>query len=133
AASAVACSSSSNGSSSGGTVDAGGGGDDGGGNGNDAGDGGGVVSAKLSFKPSNLDLSGIDISKIKDEQTSGNCEVRTTISSCFDSPAMGTVTQPDGSKVAVYIVKSWKVEPTAHVTLSAIAGNMPIAIVSLGD
>jgi hypothetical protein len=114
---AVACSSSTNGSSSGAVVDAGGG--------DDASDAGtdSPTSNALGFKPSNVDLSGIDLSKITDETSAGTCEIRVGISSCFNNAAMATVTQSDGSKLAVFVVKSWKVEPTAHVFLSAIGGK----------
>jgi hypothetical protein len=39
----------------------------------------------------------------------------------------GTVTQSDGSSLTVIVVKSRKLEPAAHVTLSTIGGNTPIA------
>ena len=129
----IACSSTNNTNTStdndaGSPIDSGGGGVDSG-EPTDA----GIVSAKLSFKPSNIDLSGIDVSKVKDETSSGTCEIRTDISSCFDKAVFATVTQSDQSKITVIIVKSWKVEPTAHVTLNTLSGNTPIAIVSLGD
>jgi hypothetical protein len=128
ASSAVACSSSSNNGSSGGnTVDAG----DAGNNGDDAGDA--STSGTLSFKPSNLDLTGIDLSQITDEDTANSCQIRTGISDCFNHAANATITQSDGTKLAVFVVKSWKVEPTVHINLSEIGGNMPIAVVSLGD
>jgi hypothetical protein len=132
-ASAAACSSSDNGSSSGNTTDGGTGNDSGSDAGSsDSGDAG--VSASLSFTPSNdIDLSKFDLSQIKDEDTANSCQIRTDISDCFEKPAYGMVTQSDNSKLAVIVVKSWKVEPTAHITLSKLDGNMPIAIVSLGD
>ncbi|HEY8076839.1 MAG TPA: hypothetical protein VIF62_22085, partial [Labilithrix sp.] len=55
------------------------------------------------------------------------------ISDCFLKPQYGVVKQSDGSNLAVIVVKSWKVEPTVHVTLSSLSGNLPIAVVSLGD
>jgi hypothetical protein len=102
-----------------------------GGNGSDAGDT--AAGALLPFKASNLDLTGIDLSQIADEDTTSSCQIRTGISDCWNHAAFHTAMQSDGSNLTIIVVKSWKVEPTAHVTLTAIAGNTPIAIVSLGD
>jgi hypothetical protein len=94
-------------------------------------DGGG--GGRLPFTASNIDLGGIDLSRITDEDSASSCQIRIGISDCFNNAAFGTVTQPDGSSLTVIVVKSWKLEPTANVTLSNIGGNTPIAIVSLGD
>jgi hypothetical protein len=86
----------------------------------------------LPFQPSNISLAGIDLSKVTDEDISSNCEIRNGVSDCFAEAAYARVTQSDGSEVAVFVVKSLKIEPGAHVFLSSIGGSLPIAIVSLG-
>lgn len=100
-------------------------------------DGGGAApdaaAGPLPFKPSNFALTGFDLSKIADEDTKSSCQIRIGISDCFDHAAFNTVMQSDGSSLTVIVVKSWKVEPSAHVALSGIGGNTPIAIVALGD
>ena len=90
----------------------------------------------LPFQPSNIDLGGIDLSKIADEDVSGNCQIRTgqgAAQDCFNHPADAIVMQSDGSKVHVIVVKSLKVEPQGHITVSSIEGNLPLAIVAIGD
>jgi hypothetical protein len=99
-------------------------------------EGGDAASGVLSFTPSNIDLSGIDLSKITDEDVSGNCQIRTgegAATDCFNRPGDGVVIQSDGSKIHVIVLKSLRVEPQAHISLSAIQGNLPLAIVTLGD
>jgi hypothetical protein len=118
AAGAASCSSSSKNSTTDGATDGG---------------GGDSASGLLAFKASNISLTGIDLSQIADEDTTSSCQIRTSISDCFNHAAFGTVTQSDGSTLTVIVVKSWKVEPAAHVSLSTISGNTPMAIVSLGD
>ena len=97
------------------------------------GGGGDVAGSLLPFKASNIDLSGIDLSQIADEDTTSSCQIRTSISDCFNHAAFHTAMQSDGSNLTIIVVKSWKLEPTAHVTLSTLGGNTPMAIVALGD
>jgi hypothetical protein len=79
-------------------------------------------------------LSGIDLSQIVDEDVASSCEIRSNgTQSCFNKPAYAAVVQSDQSKIAVYVVKSLKVEPAAHITSTGIGDNLPLAIVSLGD
>jgi hypothetical protein len=106
---------------------------DGGVDGGNDGGGGDVAGSLLPFKASNIDLSGIDLSQIADEDTTSSCQIRTSISDCFNKAAFHTAKQSDGSNLTIIVVKSWKVEPTAHVTLSTLGGNTPMAIVALGD
>lgn len=87
----------------------------------------------LPFKPSNISIDTMDLSKITDEDVSASCQIGTNdgdISDCFQSAALKAVLQSDGSKVQVVVVKSLRVEPTAHIT---VHGGLPLAIVSLGD
>jgi hypothetical protein len=90
----------------------------------------------LPFTPSNLGLSGIDLSKIDDEDVSTNCQIRTgesTAQDCFNNVGDGVVLQSDGTKLHVIVLKSLRVEPQAHITVASIQGNLPLAIVTLGD
>src|SRR5258708_6707530 len=96
--------------------------------------GGDAAPSPLGFTPSNLSLAGIDLSKIDDEDVSTNCEIRTGVGdaqSCFTNVGDGIVMQSDGSKLHVIVVKSLRVEPTAHVSVTS--GGLPLAIVSIGD
>jgi hypothetical protein len=99
-------------------------------------EGGDAASGLLPFTPSNIVLSGIDISQIADEDVSSTCQIRTgegAGTDCFSHPGDGVAIQSDGSKIHVIVVKSLRVEPQAHINLSSIQGNLPLAIVSLGD
>jgi hypothetical protein len=101
-----------------------------------------AAAGLLPFKPSNINLGGLgdggvpifDLSKITDEDVVSSCQIRAGgTTDCFNHAAYATITQSDQSMMGVYVVKSVKVEPAAHITLTAISGNIPIAIVSLGD
>lgn len=99
----------------------------------DAGDAGGGAGP-LAFTPANVDLGGIDLANVADEDVANSCQIRANgTSDCFAHAAFGTVTQSDGTKIGVYVVKSLKVEPPVHITVNALGGNLPVAIVSLGD
>jgi len=98
----------------------------------DAGNDGGP-KGPLPFTPSNLSLDGMDLTKIADEDVAGSCEVRTAegdSQSCFASALDTTVVMSDQSKLRVFVVKSLRVEPSAHMWFH---GGLPVAIVSLGD
>jgi hypothetical protein len=90
-------------------------------------------ASALPFTPSNINLDGIDLTKLADEDVSASCEIRSAegdTQTCFASPGDKTVVQSDGSKIRVLVVKSLRIEPTAHIR---IHGGLPLAIVSLGD
>ncbi|MGH7285271.1 MAG: hypothetical protein ACRELY_27425, partial [Polyangiaceae bacterium] len=116
-ATASGCSSSSNGTS----TDGGTGGDAGG---------------ALSFTPSNIDISGVDLSKIDDiDVTGSSCGInseRLDVGACFDGTkvAYTTITQSNNIKIGVYVAKSWRIEPNAVLN---VFGNFPIALVALGQ
>lgn len=88
----------------------------------------------LGFSPSNINLAGIDLSKIADEDVSKDCSIHTDNGNggdgCFAHSAVSSVVQSDGSKVYLLVVKSLTLEPTGHIT---VTGGLPLVIVSLGD
>jgi hypothetical protein len=92
----------------------------------------------LGFTPSNISLSGIDLSKIGDEDVSRHCTIQTGMGGfqdCFGPMAGfpsangGLVAQSDGSKVQVIVVRSLTLEPAGHIS---VTGGLPLALVSLG-
>jgi hypothetical protein len=96
------------------------------------------VSSPLSFAPSNVSLGGMDLSTVADEDVTGECSFSTDTtvpasSSCFQNAAEAVVAQSDGTKVHVFVVKSLRVEATAHVTVDAPAGGLPLVIIALGN
>jgi hypothetical protein len=71
---------------------------------------------------------------IGDEDITGSCQVQTAINGgqdCFAKPGDAVVTQSDGTKLHVVVVKSLRVEAAAHIAVTG--GDLPLAIVSLGD
>ena len=97
------------------------------------GDGGARV---LSFTPSNIDLSGIDLSNIGDFVVDrANCQILSTQNQveCGDATkiAFGVVDQPNGGgKIGVYVARTIRVEPNASL-IADQNGTYPIAIVAL--
>ncbi|HEX7601963.1 MAG TPA: hypothetical protein VF316_10175, partial [Polyangiaceae bacterium] len=92
----------------------------------------------FAFTPSNISLSGIDVSTVVDEDLSSDCELDTGTGptaggTCLKNPVETIVTQSDGSKIHVLIVKSLKIEPAAHLSVNRPAGGLPLAIIALGD
>ena len=99
---ASGCSSSSNGTTS-----------------SDGGTSGDAGSGALSFKPSNIDISGVDLGKIDDiDITASPCAINSEMldSRCFDGTkvAYTTITQTNNIKIGVYVAKSWRIEPNAQ-------------------
>ena len=95
-------------------------------------------SGTQPFTPSNISLSGIDVSTVVDEDLSTDCELDTGTAptaggTCLKNPVETIVTQSDGSKIHVLIVKSLKIEPAAHLSVNRPAGGLPLAIIALGD
>lgn len=96
----------------------------------------------LAFQPSNIVLTGLDLSTVGDADLSSDCELATaamitagdgTGSACFRDFVETVLTQSDGSKIHVLIFKSLKIEPNVHVTVDLDAGGLPLALVALGD
>ena len=93
----------------------------------------GGVTAKLSFKPSNVDLSGIDVSSVGDWVVAEkNCQIMTdsNLVSCGDGSklAYALVTQSDSSKVAVYVARSVRIEQNGELLPQ---GPYPLVLVAL--
>jgi hypothetical protein len=116
-------------------------GDSGGKNGTGGSDGGsGLGSAinhdgggGLGFKPSNIDLTGMDLSKLGDVIITDACGVDTEQPSfgCVgvDRYASKITTFPDQSRMAVFVFKSLRVEQSAMIQIDR--GNIPVALVAL--
>jgi hypothetical protein len=95
-------------------------------------------ASPLGFVPSNISLSGIDLSMAGDSDIATLCELSTEPeptpgATCLTNAVEAIVTQSDGSKVHLYVVKSLKVEPGGRLTVNRPAGGLPLVIVSLGD
>ena len=93
----------------------------------------GSVKNPLGFTPSNVDLSGIDLSKVGDFVVDGQCTIDTDVNlaSCGDGAgvlAFKIATQSDGSKVAVYVAKSITILPTMSLTAT---GSLPLVFIAL--
>lgn len=89
----------------------------------------------LGFAASNLDLTGIDLSKIGDYVVDDpNCTIDSgqNLASCGDGAqvlAFKIQTMSDGSKLGVYVARSFKVPAGMLLT---VQGSLPIALVALG-
>ena len=102
------------------------------------GDGSAADAGPYAFAPSNISLAGIDLTAITDVDLSTDCAVDTDVGptaggTCLTNAAETTLTQSDGSKVHVFVVKSLKVEPAAHLSINGPAAGLPLVIVALGD
>ncbi len=91
--------------------------------------------AAFGFSPSNVDLSGMDLSKVGDlVVTEPNCDIISgelgsfTCGVASSELAFKLATQSDGTKVGVYVARSIRIEPTAQLTVS---GSYPIVFVAL--
>lgn len=87
----------------------------------------------LSFTPSNVDLSGIDLTKVGDFVVDGDCSIDTdsNLASCGDGASVlgfKLATQSDGSTVAVYVARSMTIG--AGKSLS-VAGSHPLVFIAL--
>ncbi len=109
-----------------------------GGSSGDGGTGGGA----LSFKPSNIDLTGWDLSQIGDVDLSGtNCIIDDEAAEGLTSILCDTnsgdhvvhkiVTLADQSKISIYVMKSLRIEPSTSLSLSR--GHLPIVLVTTGS
>jgi len=103
----------------------------------DAPDGGAPDSTvSFAFVPSNISVTDIDVSSVVDADLASDCDLDTGTApggSCLDNPVETILTQSDGSKVHVLIVKSLAIEPAAHLSVNRPAGGLPLAIIALGD
>ena len=93
------------------------------------------AQSPLGFTPSNIDLSGMDLSKVGDVIITGaNCGIidpeGLTIN-CTDNGAVAakTITFADQSKMAVFVMKSLRVEASALMEVRG--GHIPVALVAL--
>ena len=96
-------------------------------------DGSAPPHGPLSFMPSNVDLSGIDLTSVGDFVVDGDCSIDTdsNLASCGDGAsvlAFKLARQGDGSTVAVYVAKSMTI-PTGN-SLS-IAGSHALVFIAL--
>ena len=72
--------------------------------------------------------------RCRDQPIADACDLSTEPTpgaTCLTNAVEAIVTQPDGSKVHMFVVKSLKVEPTGHLTVDR--PGLPLVIVSLGD
>ena len=86
-------------------------------------------SGHTPFQPPTVSLASIDTSKVGDEDIESCTIASDGANDCFTDGNIGagTVTQSDGSKVAVLVVKSLRIETAAHVT---VTGGLPLAVLN---
>lgn len=103
-------------------------------------DGGGTDGSTgvLLFKPSNIDLSGIDLSAASDVIISGtNCPIDSEdaegvtnfVCDFNDKVVHKILTLPDQTKISVFVMKSLRIE--ASTILSVDGGHLPVVLVAL--
>ena len=95
---------------------------------------GGPSNGPLAFTPSNVDLSGIDLTKVGDFVVDAEgCSVNTdnNLASCGDGAGVlgfKLATQSDGSKVGVYVAKSMTILAGKSLT---VEGPNPLVFIAL--
>ena len=99
----------------------------------DAGTSGDGGASALSFKPSNIDIDGMDLSKVDDIDIAANpCTLSSEMldSRCFDNNkvAFKTIAQSNNVTIGVYVAKSWHFEAGSVVS---VFGKNPVALVAL--
>ena len=87
----------------------------------------------LGFALSNVDLSGIDLSKVGDFIVDDACTVNTDINlaSCGDGAnvlGFKVATQSDGTKVGVYVARSMTIPAGKSLT---VEGSLPLVFIAL--
>lgn len=94
-----------------------------------------IVPAALPFRPSNIDLSGIDVSKLGDVEIKGSCDMLREdpakdpfCSSDAGAFAFKVVDQPGAGKIAVFFARNIRIEPNATIK---IHGTRAVAFVAL--
>jgi hypothetical protein len=96
--------------------------------------GGGSGATSLGFTASNVDLTGMDLSKVGDfkvEDPSCSLSSEDLLASCGnggDVLAFKLAKQADGSPIAVYVARTVRIEKRAVLT---ITGKNPVAIIAL--
>jgi hypothetical protein len=104
-------------------------------------DGASTGGSAISFKPSNVDLTGWDLSQIGDVDLSGtNCiiddeEADGPVALLCDMKftnhvAHKIVTLADQTKLSIYVMKSLRIE--ASTVLSLSRGHLPIVLITTG-
>ncbi len=95
----------------------------------------GGATGPLPFRPSNVDLSGIDVSKLGAFVVDGDaCTISTdsSLASCGEGAgdilAFKIATQSDGSKVAVYAARSMTIQAGMNLT---VTGALPFVFIAL--
>jgi hypothetical protein len=92
-----------------------------------------AAASPLGFTPSNVDLTGMDLSKADDVIISdANCAMDTeNLNWCVNANKFvaKVVTLPDQSRLAIFVVKSLRIEQSSLLDLRA--GHIPAAIVAL--
>ncbi len=95
-----------------------------------------AASTSFSFQPSNVSLTIIEkaTAGAMDEDVAGPCVIETDTSGpetdCFNTDGIEQVTQSDGSRANVIVLKSLKIESNGAIT---VTGTVPLILVSLGD
>lgn len=95
---------------------------------------GGGATASLAFTPSNVDLTGMDLSKIGDfkvDDPSCSLSSEELLASCGNGGevlAFKLAKQADGSPIAVYVARSIRIPAKMMLT---IQGRNPIALIAL--
>ncbi|HSQ62046.1 MAG TPA: hypothetical protein VLM85_02485 [Polyangiaceae bacterium] len=93
------------------------------------------ASKPLGFAASNVDLTGIDLSKVGDfvvDNDACTIDTNSNLASCGDGAnvlAFKIAKQSDGSKVAVYVAKSMNVLAGKNLT---VTGSLPFVFIALG-
>lgn len=93
----------------------------------------GAVTGPLGFTPSNVDLGGIDLTKVGDFVVDGDCSIDTdsNLASCGDGASVlgfKLATQKDGSIVAVYVARSLTIGAGKSL---AVVGSHPLVFIAL--
>jgi hypothetical protein len=99
-------------------------------------DDGGAPTGALGFTPSNVDLTGIDLTKVGDFVVDADCTIDTdsNLASCGDGAqvlAFKIATQSDGSKVAVYVAKSLTIPAGKSLTIQGFSESRPLVLIAL--
>ena len=94
----------------------------------------GATKSALGFTPSNIDLSGIDLTKVGDFVVDNDaCTINSenNLASCGDGAGVlgfKLATQDDGTKVAVYVARTMNVLAGRNLT---VEGHNPVVFVAL--
>jgi hypothetical protein len=94
----------------------------------------GATKSALGFTPSNIDVSGIDLTKVGDfivDNDGCTIDSETNLASCGDGAGVlgfKLATQTDGSKVAVYVARTMNIPAGKKLT---VEGSNPLVFVAL--